>query len=252
MKKVNSRAIVRERLSDADAAPFRTYIDITVGSRTRFSRFIRYELLTSFLGSIPGGLGYYLRKRFYPSLFRRCGKRLLIGTNVVIRHPDKIALGDNVTIDDNCLIDGRGAGSEGIVLGDNVMINRNCMLQAKAGPIKIGSRTSLGSYSIVSALDRVDIGSAVLIGGRCYFSAGAYYFDDVSAPVMDQGLYAKGPIKIGSNAYFGAGAMVVGGITVGTGSVIGAGAVVVKDVPDRVVVAGNPARILREIGIKEA
>ncbi len=62
---------------------------------------------------------------------------------------------------------------------------------------------------------------------------------------MDQGVYAKGSIKIGKNSYLGAGAMIVGGIKIGIGAVIGAGAIVVKDVEEGSIVAGNPAKVLR-------
>lgn len=56
------------------------------------------------------------------------------------------------------------------------------------------------------------------------------------------------PVHIGNNVWIGAGAIVLPGITIGDNSVIGAGSVVTKDVPANVVAAGNPCRVLREIG----
>ena len=56
------------------------------------------------------------------------------------------------------------------------------------------------------------------------------------------------PVHIGDNVWIGAGAIILPGVTVGDGSVIGAGSVVTKDVPGGVVAAGNPCRVLREIG----
>ena len=52
---------------------------------------------------------------------------------------------------------------------------------------------------------------------------------------------------IGDDVWIAEGATLLGGITVGDGAVIGAHAVVTKDVPPRTVVAGNPARILKEL-----
>lgn len=58
--------------------------------------------------------------------------------------------------------------------------------------------------------------------------------------------YAK-PITIGNDVWIGGGAIVCPGVTIGNGAVIGAGAIVTKDVPDNVVVGGNPAKIIKEI-----
>lgn len=59
------------------------------------------------------------------------------------------------------------------------------------------------------------------------------------------------PVHIGDNVWIGAGAIILPGVTVGGGSVIGAGSVVTKDVPGGVVAAGNPCRVLREIGERD-
>ena len=209
------------------------------------SRFIVYEFLTSLLGPMPGGIGFYLRKKFYPGLFKKTGAGLIIGRNVVIRHPNKIELGDNVTIDDNCLIYGRGAGPAGFSLEDNVIINRNCMLLAKTGPIRVGKRTSIGSNSVIVSMDGVELGEAVLMAGGCSISAGSYHFNNVNVPVMDQGAYSIGPIRIGDMAWLGTGVIVIDGVNIGDGAVVGAGAVVVKKIPENAVVVGIPARVIR-------
>jgi len=191
---------------------------------------------------MSGGIGLYLRRKFYPLLFKKVGKGLIIGRNVVIRHPDKIEFGDNVTIDDNCLIDGRGSS---LILRDNVIVNRNCMLQAKAGPILLGKRTSIGSNSSIVSMDGVIFGEAVLVAGFCCISAGLYYFDDLEVAVMDQGLYSKGPIHVGSKSWLGTGVIVLDGVKIGTGAVVGAGAVVTKDIPANAVAVGTPAKVKR-------
>ena len=245
MRDVDRKKNIRARLLQAQESPIRSYIEFTCGGDERIGRFIEYELLTFLLGPLPGAAGFCLRRMFYRRLFGKVGTNLIIGRNVVLRHPQKMEIGDHVTIDDDCLIDAHGTNLNGFVLGDRVIVNRNCMLQAKNGPVRLGRRTSLGSYTIVSSLDGVDFGAEVLTGGRCYFSAGAYRMEDANTAIMDQGLYAKGPISIGEKSYFGAGAMVVGGVRIGIGAVIGAGALVLKNVPDYAVAAGVPAKVLR-------
>lgn len=247
MKEIDKSNVIRDKLKKAQTSPLKTYMELTVGD-VGFFKFISYELRTFFLGSISGGLGFLLRKRLYPKLFKKTGRGLIIGRNVVVRHAGNIELHDNVTIDDNSLIDGRGAGDAGLVIEDNVIINRNCMLQAKAGPIKMGARTTIGSNSVIVSMSGVEFGEAVLVAGNCYISAGAYHIDDLTKPIMDQGAYSKGPIKIGNHVWIGTSAVVLDGVSIGDGAIIGAGAVVNKDVPENAIVAGVPAKVIRMRG----
>ena len=59
------------------------------------------------------------------------------------------------------------------------------------------------------------------------------------------------PVRIGKNCWLGAGVIVMPGVTIGENSVIGAGSVVTRDIPPNVVAAGNPCRVLREIGARD-
>jgi acetyltransferase-like isoleucine patch superfamily enzyme len=136
-------------------------------------------------------------------------------------------------------------GMKGSCLEDGVIVNRNCCLNAKAGPIKMGRRTSLGSYSSITSMEKVEFGEAVLTGGGCYFSSGSYSYADPREAIMDQDIYSKGEISIGSKSYFGARASVVGGVQVGEGAIIGACSLVMKDVEAGSVVGGVPAKVLK-------
>ncbi len=244
MKEIDKSDIIRDKLAQAQTSPLKTYMSLTVGS-VGFGKFFLYEFLTSVFGLIPGGLGFLLRKKLYPALFATSGRGMIIGRNVVLRHPSKIQLHDNVTIDDNTLLDGRGSGDEGVVIEDNVIINRNCMIQAKAGPIKIGKRTTIGSNSVLISMSGLELGEAVMMAGGCYLSAGAYNVDDNDSAIMDQGAYSKGPIRIGDNSWIGTSAVILDGVTIGEGAIVGAGAVVTKDVPAGAIVAGVPAKVIR-------
>jgi acetyltransferase-like isoleucine patch superfamily enzyme len=237
MKEIDKNNIVRDRLKKARRSPIRSYIDFSVGKESLFF-FIRYEIITSLFGSLPGALGFFFRKIFYPGLFKQTGKNLIIGRSIII--------GDNVTIDDNSLIDARGAIGEGLILEDGVIINRNCMIQAKSGDLRLGTNTSIGSNSVIVSISGVEIDYSVLIAGGCYISAGSYHFDNLNIPVMDQGMYSKGPIRIGAGSWLGTCVVVLDGVTIGSNAIIGAGAVVNKEVADGSIAVGVPAKVIRK------
>jgi hypothetical protein len=125
---------IRRILSDPDRSSYRKYRDLTVGDKG-FSAFAAYETVSSLLGPLPGALGIVLRQKIYPGFFRNCGKGLVVGRNCTFRHPSKITLGDNVTIDDNTLIDARGADAKGS--SSRHAISRT-IVQSKNGDIEIG------------------------------------------------------------------------------------------------------------------
>jgi acetyltransferase-like isoleucine patch superfamily enzyme len=244
MKDLDKNEIIRERLRQGKTSPVRTYMDMTTGSSS-YLHLMRYELITSFLGPLAGAVGFFFRKIFYPGLFKSAGSGLIIGRNVTIRHAGNIVLGNDVTIDDNCLIDARGAGEQGIIMEDGVIVNRGCAIQAKAGYIRIGKRTSLGANSVVVSQDGVDIGEAVLTAGGISISTGLYHFGQRDLPVMDQGAYTKGPVHVGRHSWLGSGVMILDGVSLGEGVVVGAGSVVNKDIPAFAVSVGVPAKVLR-------
>ncbi len=236
--------IIRHKLAAARRSPLAAYRQMTLGEPSLWL-FIWYELLMMLIAPLGGGLGYLLRKKLYRPLFKSVGKGLILGRNVVLRHPGNIIIGDNVTIDDHCVLEGRGHADDGIRLDDEVLINRNVMLLAKGGSIHIGRRSSVGSNSVVVSTAGVELGEAVLTAGGCSISAGAYEVDGVLPIIMDNKAYTKGPIRIGSGTWLGTAAVVLDGINIGKGAVIGAGAVVNKDVEDNMIVAGIPAKPVR-------
>jgi acetyltransferase-like isoleucine patch superfamily enzyme len=241
MRTISKADNIRARMARARQSPIQAYRELTTGE-TGWGGFLAYELLTCLLGPLPGAVGFALRQKLYPSLFGAVGHGLVLGRNVTVRHPGNMSLGNQVTIDDNCVLDGRAAGPGGFRLGDGVVIGRGCMLLAKAGGIALGSRTSLGSNSVIVSMSGIEIGEAVLFAGGCYLSAGVYPTHDRTRPVMDQDAASKGPIRIGDGAWIGTGAIVLDGVSIGRGAVVGAGAVVTKDVPDWAIVVGVPAR----------
>ena len=234
---------IQQQLVQSKASALSKYRALVVG-RGGLWTLIKYELITTFCASVPGALGLVLRRRLYPVLLGKVGRNVVFGQNVVLRHPHKICIGDNVVIDDNCVIDAKGDSNQGITIGSGVFIGRNTILHCKNGDIVIGDGVNIGFNCDLASSHLIEIGPRVLIAAYSYIVAGGHGFDRADTAIMDQGRVAKG-IRIREGAWIGAGVIVQDGVTVGEDSIVGAGAVLNDSLPPKVVAVGVPARVLR-------
>jgi acetyltransferase-like isoleucine patch superfamily enzyme len=218
------------------------YARLIVG-RPGWSALIKYEIVQLLSQWVPGALGLALRKRLYRSLLGACGRNVVFGQNVVLRHPHKIRLADNIVVDDNCLLDAKGDSNAGITIGSGVFIGRNSILSCKNGDITLGDGANIGFNCEVFSAARVEIGRDTLLAAYCYVIGGDHDWRDASVPVLEQGRRAAG-VRIGAGAWIGAGAKVLDGVVIGDGAIVGAGAVVREDIPERAVAVGVPARVV--------
>lgn len=111
--------------------------------------------------------------------------------------------------------------------------------------LRIGDRVSLGRHVVVACVGSIDIEADVLTADRVFIGDTYHDYRDPDTPVARQRLADPKPVRIGRGAFLGVGAIVLPGVTIGTNSYVGAGAVVTRDVPDRCVVVGNPARVVK-------
>lgn len=234
---------IQQQLVNSDVSPMRKYLALVIG-RGSWLSLLKYEVIILMSSTIPGALGLALRKVLYPRLLKKCGRNVVFGANVVLRHPKKIIIGDNVVIDDNCLLDAKGESNSGITIGSGVFMGRNTILHCKNGDIVIGDDVNIGFNCDIASSNRVEIGRKVLIAAYSYIVGGGHDFSRSDASVMDQKRTAKG-IFIGPEAWIGAGVIVQDGCTVGDSTIVGAGAVVNSDLPAKVIAVGIPARVLR-------
>lgn len=91
---------------------------------------------------------------------------------------------------------------------------------------------------------QVKFGNNVFIAPNCVFSTAGHPID---AEQRNSGLEIALPITVGNDVWFGTNVSVLPGVTIGSNVVIGAGSVVNRDIPDGVVAAGNPCRVIRKI-----
>ena len=108
------------------------------------------------------------------------------------------------------------------VLGNNSGIGRNCEIT-----------------------DAVTIGNDVLMGPDVYILTQNHNFENTEQLIRKQGFRGIQPVEIGDNVWIGARVIILPGVHIGSGAVIGAGSIVTKDIPQNVVVVGNPAKIIK-------
>ena len=233
---------IQTQLSDPGRSIRAKYSALVVG-RPGLGALLKYELIVTLAQPRAGALGLLLRKFLYPKLLGSCGRNVVFGQNVVLRHPHKIHIGDNVIIDDNCLIDAKGDTNRGIRIADGVFVGRNTILSCKDGDIELAEGANLGFNCEVFSASRVTIGKRALLAAYSYVIGGDHDFSDPSKPVLDQARKSAG-VTIGDGAWVGAGAKILDGVTIGDHGVIGAGAVVRESVPASAIAVGVPARVV--------
>jgi acetyltransferase-like isoleucine patch superfamily enzyme len=218
------------------------YSALVVG-QPGFGALLKYEFVVTLAQAWPGAIGLALRKTLYPWLLGSCGQNVIFGQNVVLRHPHKIHVGNNVVVDDNCLLDAKGESNRGIRIGSGVFIGRNTILSCKNGDIELADGANIGFNCELFSASRVTIGKDVLMAAYGYVIGGDHDFPDPSAPVLRQSRKSAG-VSVGDGAWLGAGAKILDGVTIGDHAVIGAGAVVRDNVEAYAIAVGVPARVV--------
>jgi acetyltransferase-like isoleucine patch superfamily enzyme len=219
------------------------YSALVVG-RPGWAALLKHEAVVMLSQHVPGAFGLVMRRALYPRVLGSCGRNVVFGQNVVLRHPHKIHIGDNVVVDDNCLLDAKGESNRGIRIGSGVFIGRNTILSCKNGDIEIAEGANLGFNCEVFSASQVRIGRDTLVAAYAYLIGGDHDFTDPAAPVIAQARRSMG-ITIGDGAWLGAGAKILDGISIGDRAIVGAAALVRTDVPSGATAVGVPARLIK-------
>jgi acetyltransferase-like isoleucine patch superfamily enzyme len=144
--------------------------------------------------------------------------------------------------------EGRIAVGEGTIIGPLASLSAGMPTQAnlRGDPvITIGDRCMLGKGIGIVGHERIEIGDDIWTGHYVYVTDQNHGYEDVSQPVGTQ-MWKNEPVSIGDGCWLGHGAVVLPGTRLGRNVVVAAGAVVAGlDVPDFSVVAGVPARVVR-------
>lgn len=154
----------------------------------------------------------------------------------------------------------RGGTGCKLSIGAGSIVDATFSFERPGARIVIGTGTFIGRSTLVAARE-VQVGNDVLISWDVTIvdhDSHSIRFSERRNDVRDWRDGQKNwehvsdaPVIIGHKAWIGFGAKILKGVTIGEGAIVGAGAIVTKNVPEWTVVAGNPARVIRELGTHE-
>ena len=108
------------------------------------------------------------------------------------------------------------------------------------GEIRIGDRCFINGGVVLYSVAAITIGDDVALANEVYIT-------DTNSHGIEGGEVYEAPVRVGSGTWVGARSMIMPGVSIGSRVLVAAGSVVTRDVPDDVLVAGNPARVVRQL-----
>lgn len=165
-------------------------------------------------------------------------------------------VGDSSSISYPCSL--QGSGQKSITIGNHTCIQSHAVIGcwAKYGDqtlfpsIKIGDYCCIGEYNHITACNEIVIGNGLLTGRFVYIGDNAHgglsYEEANVRPIM-RNLVSKGRIVIGNNVWIGDKVTILSGVKLGNNVIVGANSVVTQSFPDNCMIAGVPAKILKEL-----
>jgi acetyltransferase-like isoleucine patch superfamily enzyme len=177
-------------------------------------------------------------------------KRIFLGKGSKILNKKNIIFGRNITFENHVSIDGYAKNK--LVFGNNVKIGEHSWVSCTSHFSKygqgftIGNNSACGKFCEFGAAGGVTIGNDVIMGSYISFHSENHNFNDMTQLIREQGVTSKG-ISIGNNVWVGAKATFLDGSVVGNNCVVAAGSVIKGVFPDKVVIGGVPAKILKTI-----
>lgn len=111
-----------------------------------------------------------------------------------------------------------------------------------------GAKLSIGDHTYINRSASIDCTQEITIGDYCAISDNVQILDSDFHPITYNGKTStmSKPVHIGNHVWIGRSAIILKGVTIGDGAIVGAGSIVTRDVPPGCLVAGNPARVIKE------
>lgn len=133
-------------------------------------------------------------------------------------------------------------------IGQGCHLEPGCWItMSEHAKVKLGVDVWLNRNVMLAAEREISVGDHVMFANGCFIGDASHRFDDPDLPITWQGFTSKGPVRIGSNCWFGVNVVVTSGVTIGDHCVVGANSVVTGDLPDASIAAGSPAKVIRKV-----
>lgn len=179
---------------------------------------------------IVNRIHFLFRWKYMNRQFGHTDGIIRIGSNVTFQNPDCLFFGKNIKI---------GNGTfflpckeyAGLKYEPSIIIHDGC---------------AIGKGNSFASIDRIEIGKNVLFAGYVHLTDHSHGYEDINKPIKKQKLISKGPIVIEDDCWLGFQSEILSGVHIGKHSIVAARAVVTKDVPPYSIVAGNPAKVVKQ------
>ena len=176
---------------------------------------------------------------------------IVLGRGARVRSCSKLrTTGGLIRIEEYCLIE--CLSREGVSVGHNFKLGAHSRIIVSGSianlgkGITIGDNVGIGEFTYIGGAGGVVIGSDCIIGQYLSVHPENHAFSEPDRLIRDQGVTRQG-IEIGPNCWIGAKVTILDGVVIGKGSVIAAGSVVNSSFPDRSVIGGVPARLIKSL-----
>lgn len=159
----------------------------------------------------------------------------------------------------NCLISRnlRTIGEEYLTINNNVFISYGGRIELYSEyngthfkpSVLIKNNVKINENFYLSCINKIEIGEGCLFGSNVFISDNSHgrgIYEELEVSPNERPLFSKGPVKIGKNCWIGQNACILSGVTLGDSVIVGAGSIVTKSFDNNCVIAGNPAKKIKD------
>ena len=165
-----------------------------------------------------------------------------------IQYGHKIKVGSGFNLMEYSILN--ALSYNGVEIGNNFTLGKYAIIECTGvlrdvgNSLKIGNNVGINHYCFIGVRGNITIGDNVIFGPRVSIFSENHNFERLDIPIKKQGVTKENTI-IGNDVWVGANVSIMPGVKIGNGCVIAAGSVVTKNIPDFSVVAGVPAKIIK-------